>query len=183
MNKAEFDKLRVPGAINWEDACVIRDAIIEHEPETVLELGCFMGLSTLVIIDAMPNNCTFTSVDIKAPGELFNIKDVKEAKRSQLVPDDAPVELVTSDALKYLQNLDDESIDLIFEDTTHQTAYTRKLIPEILRVLKPNGAVLFHDLQLETMKQAFIDLKLTDKLKLFPPSWMGQLRKENGVLV
>lgn len=184
MNKDEFEKIRKPGAIHWPDACVIHDAIVEHKPETVLELGCFMGISTLVLLDAMEEaKCCawFVSVDIVAPGELFNIKDVKEARRSQLVPDNAPVELVTSDALKYLKGLPDESIDFIFEDTTHQIEYTANMIPEMLRVLKPNGIVLFHNLELYSMKEAFKKVKLLKKVKLFPPSWMGQLRKVNGV--
>ena len=186
MNKERFEELRVPGAIHWADACVIREAILEYKPETVLEMGCFRGLSTLVIIDAMRKRSWdfhFISVDIKPPGAIFNVKDHKQARRSELVPDNAPVDLVTSDALKYLQSLEDESIDFIFEDTNHQIEYTANLIPEILRVLKPNGVALFHDLNLLSMKEAFKKAGMKKKVKLFPPSWMGMLRKENGVLV
>ena len=198
MNKEEFEKLRVPGEILWEDACVIWDAIIEHKPETVLELGCFRGLSTLVILDALKEvfgtECmeisehlyvkwAFTSIDIVPMGALFNLKDTKHARRAELVPSCAPVTHIVSDALKFLNGIRSECVDLIFEDTTHQTAYTRQLIPEILRVLKPDGVALFHDLKLITMQLAFKKEGLKKKLKLFPPSWMGQLRKENGVLV
>lgn len=186
MNKEEFDKIKVPGSIHWSDAEVIRETIQKYDPDKILELGCFMGTSTLVIIDAMRKRIwdfDFTSVDIKAPGELYNIKDVKKAKRSELVPENAPVELITSDAIEYLQGLSDESIDFIFEDTNHQVIYTANLIPEILRVLKPNGVALFHNLNLTTMKAAFKKAGMKKKVKEFPPSWMGMLRKENGVLV
>ena len=194
MNKEAFDKLRVPGEVNWDDACVIRDTILEHKPETVLELGCFRGMSTLVIIDALwrirhsrlttsPFDWKFTSVDIVPMGELFNMRDIKHARRAEHVPPDAPVTHIVSDALKYLNGLPDGSIDLIFEDTNHQTAYTTKLIPEMLRVLKEKGVLIFHDLNLGTIQRAYRKTGLLKKVKDFPPSRMGMLRKRCGAWI
>lgn len=178
MNEERFEQLNVPGSIHWLDAVVITDTIRKHTPFAVLELGAFMGLSTLVILDALAEYpfWHFTSVDKIPPGQCFNFDTVR--KRSELVPEDAFLTHETSDALEYLQGLDPEIWDFIFEDTTHKTEYTASLIPEILRVLRPGGVALFHDVQLESMKKAFKLADMDQELELFEPSWMGMLRKD-----
>ena len=181
MDKEEFDKDRVTGAIQWGDACIIRDHIYEHRPKIVLELGSFTGISTLVIIRALQRNggdFSFSSIDINKPGQIFNFKDIGRKYRNQLVDEDEPVEVLTGDALKHLKTLAPNSVDMVFEDTTHKTAYTTLLIPAIMRVLKPGGVALFHDLQLPTMMKAFVNTGTRQHLKLFPPTWMGALYKD-----
>ncbi len=178
MTEEQFEAVRFSGAIQWPDAVVIHDMILKYKPLDVLELGAFMGASTLVILDALHGtNFTLTSVDKVAPGKVIGPGTPRT--RNAHLPDDVPVHIVTGDALEYLKGLPDECLDMVFEDTNHETEYTSYLIPAIMRVLKPDGFALFHDLQLESMRQAFKAVRIDHKLILFPDTWMGMLLKSN----
>ena len=177
IDKKLFASLRMSGAITWEDAKVIHNVMTEYAEHKVIELGAFTGLSTLVILEAIKGkDVEFISVDIMAPGALHG--GHKDKGRSCLVPKDAPVTLVTADALAYVKALPENSIDVIFEDTNHQTEFTSKLIPFIMKALKPGGVAIFHDLQLIPMQKAFEVIGMDKDVIRFPPSWMGLLRKE-----
>ena len=123
----------------------------------VLEIGTHVGASTIHIAAAMKRNagdagdeCSLVTVDIS------DVNDADDAywKRAGLAcsPRDAIAAVglahcaafVTMDSIAYL-DAHDERFDLIFLDGDHAAQNVYREIPRALQHLRPDGAVIMHD--------------------------------------
>ena len=123
----------------------------------VLEIGTHVGASTIHIAAAMKRNggdagdeCRLVTVDIS------DVNDADDAywKRAGLAcsPRDAIAAIglahcaafVTMDSISYL-DAHDERFDLIFLDGDHTAQNVYREIPRALQHLRPEGAVIMHD--------------------------------------
>lgn len=108
-------------------------------PRVCVELGTFHGCSATHILSALERN---------EEGHLHcadNRHDGIETGR--LIPDTLRSRLNIHDftAYEYLRNLEDASVDFIFEDALHDPIGTRNIWLEAQRVIRPGGVVISHD--------------------------------------
>jgi len=52
---------------------------------------------------------------------------------------------VRQDSVEFLRGLDDDCVDLCFIDSSHEYGTTIAEFEQLVRVVRPNGVVLFHD--------------------------------------
>ena len=105
------------------------------------EIGCGTGISTVALLAKCPN-LHLTAVDSSA-------KMLEQARRnlSEWV-DAGRVDFIEADALGALERLGDAGLDLVASNyATHnfEDGYRRRVVREVLRVLKPGGLFLNGD--------------------------------------
>lgn len=125
-----------PGSI-WEVEGKTLYALIRAlKPETVVELGSWEGCSTTHIATALAVNGSghLTAVDIDK-GAGSNFPPNLSALRT----------VVTSDAIMWLAAQPDESIDFLFEDTSHTPDMCAAIISLCQTKLAPGGVLVMHD--------------------------------------
>ena len=110
-------------------------------PLRVLEIGCGTGITTLALLSARDDQ-VITAVDI-APAMLAQA-------RQQLAPwlKEGRVRLVESDALSFLAQWGDDSVDVVasgYAFHNFQQNYRREVLAEVFRVLKPGGVFVNGD--------------------------------------
>jgi len=111
-----------------------------NKKKIILEIGCGTGDLTKEVLNLNKNIMIF-ALDIEP--EMINkakerLKNYKSNKLS----------LITQDALDYLKNLKDESLDLIISSFTlhnFNKEYRNKVLREIFRVLKISGKFINTD--------------------------------------
>lgn len=170
MTREEFDTLWVKGAILYQDAEILYTLMRLLKPQHIIELGAFQGLSTKILAMAVRENGIgrIISVDKTAPGKRV-LRRRENLLRSELLSkeDLEVVELVTRDVTRFMRGEKKRSVDFIFEDSSHLTETMVKLVPAILRALKPDGVVLFHNSLMPTMKKGFEKTRVKTYLRHF----------------
>lgn len=94
------------------------------------------------------------------------------------------VKLFNKDALEYLPLVSDESIDLIYCDLPYGTTQCKwdEVIPfeamweQCERIIKPNGAIVFH------AQQPFTSALIMSNPKIFRYGWVWEKSKASGFL-
>lgn len=106
--------------------------------------------------------------------ELFNFKNFSVGN----------LEIYNEDALVYLPKIKDGSIDLVYCDLPYGTTQCKwdEVIPfdemwkECKRIIKPNGAIVFH------AQQPFTSALIMSNPKMFKYSWVWEKSKATGFL-
>lgn len=106
-----------------------------RRPETVLEVGTAVGYSALVMLRALPESATVTTVENYPP----RIEKARENIRKAGA--EARIRLIAEDASKVLRELSGP-YDFIFMDAAKAQYIT--WLPDVKRLLGPGG-VLFSD--------------------------------------
>lgn len=106
------------------------------KPSNVLEIGALRGCSTTHIATALSVNGEgrLTSVDLTA-----GAGDLMPNHLSEIVTS------VQSDGIEYLAGLEDESLDMVLEDSSHGTDNTAAIAALCKTKLRPGAVALFHD--------------------------------------
>ena len=94
------------------------------------------------------------------------------------------LEIYNEDALVYLPKIKSESIDLIYCDLPYGTTQCKwdevipfdKMWKECKRIIKPNGAIVFH------AQQPFTSALIMSNPKMFKYSWVWEKSKATGFL-
>lgn len=119
---------------NWMSTC-------PHSHLNLLEIGCGTGITTAHLL-AYRDHIEIVGVD-NAPAMLAQARqNLAEAL------DKGHLHLVENDALSYLQEVPDNSFDIVASAYTlhnFQDGYRSKVLEEILRVLKPGGLFINGD--------------------------------------
>ena len=163
---ASYDALATHYDANWlVHLCRTTDRLHELTSAPALrtiELGCGSGYSTCFL--RQNTNGVITAVDISQ-----NMLDQAAMKIDQLAADtsdNAKVEFVRDDMLRFLQRQPDASTDLIFSAWAIGYSVPGKVIDQSYRVLKPGGRLAVIVNRLATMPVVFEAFRKT--MRAFP---------------
>lgn len=98
------------------------------KPKRYVELGCSFGTTYVRVLPFVEDA---TAVDIAAVGPVFEQNGWPG--------------FVQGDTVEYLETLPDESIDMVFLDSSHRYDATLKEFAVLDRKVRANGVVCFHD--------------------------------------
>jgi len=110
---------------------------------TILEMGCFMGMSTLVMLRANPNvhiwSCDiFSAFEFNKELASFLLKDYINQGRCELIRGTSDT---AADMLQHMQG----SIDGMFIDGAHDTVNVKNDIKNLIPLLRGGRYALGHD--------------------------------------
>lgn len=106
-----------------------------HKPMNILEVGCAIGFSALLMAEYGPKDCKITTIEKYEPRIPIAKENFKKAGRQEQIT------LLEGDAMDILKELEGE-YDLIFMDAS-KGQYIN-FLPDILRLM-PTGGVLLSD--------------------------------------
>ena len=132
--ESEAKKTNVP-IIRSQVQSLIRLLLAMRKPKSILEVGCAIGFSALLMSEYAPEDCHITTIEKyekRIPVARENFKRAKKEDRITLLEGDA------ADILKKL----DGTYDLIFMDAA-KGQYIH-FLPDILRLM-PEGGILLSD--------------------------------------
>ena len=134
LNEIENEaiKTNVP-IIRTQTQSLIKLLLAMQKPTSILEVGCAIGFSALLMSEYAPENCHITTIEKyekRIPIAKDNFKRAGREDRITLLEGDA------ADILKQM----DESYDLIFMDAA-KGQYIH-FLPDVLRLLAKGGILL-----------------------------------------
>ena len=112
----------------------------------ILELGVFKGKTSSYLIDSLPNDGSYTGVDI----EDHRCDSVK------LFMEENDCMFIKESSLTAVDKLPSKFYDFIFIDSVHELDYLREEFKKCERVIKQNGIIALHDCYIPGVK-AWID--------------------------
>lgn len=113
----------------------LRTMVAIKQPKRILEIGCAIGYSAILMSEYMPKDCTITTIenyDKRIPIATKNISMSKDGDR---------IKLIFGDALEVIPTLN-EQYDFVFMDAAK--AQYINFLPEVLKVM-PKGGILIAD--------------------------------------
>lgn len=128
---------RLPMQVSDECARTLQVLTCLHKPQTAIELGCFVGYAAIHIARGLPPGGRLTCVERDLELVVVARTNIDKLGLAELV------DVVCSDALKHLQALPDESVDMIFIDADKR-GYPQYL-RESFRVLRRGGLLIADD--------------------------------------
>lgn len=134
------------GALSHTEGLALYGIAVATQAKRIIELGTFAGHSTNYLAAAARRNkgVVDTVDNVWYWGGVWRGQNITLGNRSV-------VKRHKSDALDYLCKQRMESVDLIFEDTSHAYVGTTQLIYASRTTLKPGGILILHD--------AFVDVE------------------------
>lgn len=178
-NRKEFLAEYRMGSINYVDAEILYTLVQHYQPKRVLEFGTFLGCSAAIMARAMREsgnkNGTIDTVDSWSETDNQYVHswllpdESRQLVKGQLLTsqDKRNVFVITDTMQHYLSILDDETQDIVFEDTDHKTETLIEVTPELLRVLKPGGTLLFHDTAMPEVMEGIRTAGIANKMSYF----------------
>lgn len=130
--ESEAKKTNVP-VIRTQVQSLIRLLLAMQKPKSILEVGCAIGFSALLMSEYAPADCHITTIENyekRIPVARENFRRAGRENRITLLEGDA------ADILKELES----SYDLIFMDAA-KGQYIH-FLPDVLRLLPPGGILL-----------------------------------------
>lgn len=122
--------------IRKEMESFLRVMLTVKQPLNVLELGCAVGYSAILMSEYLPEGGHITTIenyDKRIQQAKINISEAGA---------DGKITLLEGDAMEVMAELKSESYDFVFMDAAK--AQYINFLPEVLRLMKP-GAVLIAD--------------------------------------
>ena len=123
--------------IRSETENLLRFLVMTRKPKKILEVGCAVGYSALVMRQASESygGCHITTMESYEPR-------IEQARANFAAAGaEADIELLTGDATPYLDEMQpDAQFDLIFLDAAK--AQYVVWLPQLLRLLKPDGLLV-----------------------------------------
>ncbi len=113
----------------------LRTMVSVKQPKHILELGCAIGYSAILMSEYMPADCTITTIenyDKRIPIAKDNISKSQHGDR---------IELIFGDALLVIPTLK-QQYDFVFMDAAK--AQYINFLPKVLKVM-PKGGILIAD--------------------------------------
>ncbi|KYH43085.1 class I SAM-dependent methyltransferase [Branchiibius sp. NY16-3462-2] len=116
----------------------------------VLDLGCGSGASTTAILQARSDAGRRGGLQLSGVDASAGM--IAEARQKQWT---SPVDLVVADAIEYLRQLPDDSVDGVLAAYLLRNVDERDaLLEQLARVLKPGGALVIHDYSVAGSRRA-----------------------------
>lgn len=130
----EAKETNVP-IIRTQMQSLIKFLLAMHQPKTILEVGCAIGFSTLLMSEYAPAECKITTIEKYEKRIPIARENFKRAGKEDAIT------LLEGDATDILKNLQG-NYDLIFMDAA-KGQYIH-FLPDILRLM-PAGGILLSD--------------------------------------
>src|SRR3972149_7510312 len=109
---------------------------VSIQAKDILELGFNAGLTFEVLA------CTGANVvGVDNMIERVNVEGVADERLKTY----KNCKLIQAEAVGYLRSAKDNSFDLVFVDDDHEPVHVRDETYEIMRILRPGGLAVFHD--------------------------------------
>ena len=122
--------------IRKEMESFLRVMLTVKQPLNVLELGCAVGYSAILMSEYLPEGGHITTIDNYE-------KRIQQAKINiSEAGADGKITLLEGDAMEVMADLESETYDFVFMDAAK--AQYINFLPEVLRLMKP-GAILIAD--------------------------------------
>ena len=106
------------------------------QPLNVLELGCAIGYSAILMSEYLPEGGHITTIENYEKRIIQAKENIKEANA------EGKITLLEGDAMERMAELTSGSVDFVFKDAAK--AQYINFLPEVLRLMKP-GAILISD--------------------------------------
>lgn len=143
-----------PGGMRIEELVILVGIVRYLQPKRLVEIGTAEGRTTLnlalhsppdaeiLTIDLPPeappsrfeSGCDYRQMGISEPGNLFHHHPLADKIR-----------LVLADSTRFDWSPYQQSVDFIFIDGAHDYQSVRKDTENALRIVRPNGVILWHD--------------------------------------
>ena len=128
----EAKETNVP-IIRTQMQSLIKFLLAMHQPKTILEVGCAIGFSALLMSEYAPAECKITTIEKYEKRIPIARENFKRAGKEDAIT------LLEGDATDILKNLQG-NYDLIFMDAA-KGQYIH-FLPDILRLMPPGGILL-----------------------------------------
>ena len=130
--ESEAKKTNVP-IIRTQTQSLLKVLLAVSKPTAILEVGCAIGFSALLMSEYAPENCHITTIENYEKRIPIARENFKKAGREDKIT------LLEGDAADILRDLDG-TYDLIFMDAA-KGQYLH-FLPDVLRLLSVNGILL-----------------------------------------
>lgn len=122
--------------IRKEMESFLRVMLSISKPLNVLELGCAIGYSAILMSEYLPEGGHITTI------ENYDKRIVEAKANIQMAGLENTITLLEGDAMEVMKDLEDEKYDFVFMDAAK--AQYINFLPEVMRLMKP-GAILIAD--------------------------------------
>ena len=122
--------------IRKEMESFLRVMLSISKPLNVLELGCAIGYSAILMSEYLPEGGHITTI------ENYDKRIVEAKANIQMANLEEKITLLEGDAMEVMKDLEDEKYDFVFMDAAK--AQYINFLPEVMRLMKP-GAILIAD--------------------------------------
>lgn len=130
--ESEAKKTNVP-VVRTQVQSLIKFLLVMQKPASILEVGCAIGFSALLMSEYAPENCHITTIEKYEKRIPVARENFRRAGRENKIT------LLEGDAAELLKELDG-TFDFIFMDAA-KGQYIH-FLPEVLRLLAPGGILL-----------------------------------------
>ena len=122
--------------IRKEMESFLRVMLSISKPLNVLELGCAIGYSAILMSEYLPEGGHITTI------ENYDKRIVEAKANIQMAGLENTITLLEGDAMEVMKDLEDEKYDFVFMDAAK--AQYINFLPEVMRLMK-SGAILIAD--------------------------------------
>ena len=122
--------------IRKEKESFLRVMLEISKPLNVLELGCAIGYSAILMSEYLPEGGHITTI------ENYDKRIVEAKANIEMAGLSSKITLLEGDAMEVMKDLESEKYDFVFMDAAK--AQYINFLPEVMRLMKP-GAILIAD--------------------------------------
>ena len=122
--------------IRKEMESFLRVMLSISKPLNILELGCAIGYSAILMSEYLPEGGHITTI------ENYDKRIVEAKANIQMAGLEEKITLLEGDAMEVMKDLESEKYDFVFMDAAK--AQYINFLPEVMRLMKP-GAILIAD--------------------------------------
>lgn len=122
--------------IRKEMESFLRVMLTISRPLNILELGCAIGYSAILMSEYLPEGGHITTI------ENYDRRIVEAKANIEMAGLSSKITLLEGDAMEVMKDLESENYDFVFMDAAK--AQYINFLPEVMRLMKP-GAILIAD--------------------------------------
>ena len=122
--------------IRKEMESFLRVMLTISKPLNILELGCAIGYSAILMSEYLPEGGHITTI------ENYDRRIVEAKANIEMAGLSSKITLLEGDAMEVMKDLESENYDFVFMDAAK--AQYINFLPEVMRLMKP-GAILIAD--------------------------------------
>ena len=122
--------------IRKEMESFLRVMLTISKPLNILELGCAIGYSAILMSEYLPEGGHITTI------ENYDRRIVEAKANLEMAGLSSKITLLEGDAMEVMKDLESENYDFVFMDAAK--AQYINFLPEVMRLMKP-GAILIAD--------------------------------------
>jgi predicted O-methyltransferase YrrM len=190
--KTKNSYLKINGWFSRSDHKVYELAVENFADNSIfVEVGCFMGRSTVAmaeLIETSNKNIIFYAIDhFEGSSEHKNRPEIKNKKLFEIFSKNTSrvkkfIKVIKSDSLKASSKFENNSIDFIYIDASHEYEFISQDINFWYPKLKATGWLTGHDYKWQGVKKAITEFCQKEKnhvenLIIYENSWCIKFKK------